>query len=370
MYRVIFAAGARPNFMKVAPVLLEIRRYRSIKSYLVHTGQHYDKNLSKIFFNDLNLPVPHFSLGIGSGTHGTQGARVMMEFEKIVQRHDPHAVVVVGDVNSTLGCALAAVKTRCMNARYRPLIAHIEAGLRSHDWRMPEEYNRRLTDAVSDMLFTTEPTARKNLMREGINPQNIYFVGNVMIDSLKRSLKRAQESRVLSRLKLQEKSYAILTLHRPTNVDERQRLRNLLAVLKKITRILPIVFPVHPRTRKMLVEHNPEHKFLTTVPPQGYLDFLKLMMHARFVLTDSGGIQEETTVLRIPCLTLRENTERPITVTKGTNILVGADRERIMDAVGRIMEGKVKKGTIPKFWDGRAAQRICKALHNRLVSSW
>ncbi len=369
MYRIIFAAGARPNFMKVAPVLLEIRRYRNIRSYLVHTGQHYDKNLSKIFFNDLVLPVPHFSLGVGSGTHSAQGARVMMEFEKIVQRHDPHAVVVVGDVNSTLGCALAAVKNRCLNAKYRPLIVHIEAGLRSHDWRMPEEYNRKLTDVISDMLFTTEPIARTNLMREGVNPHNIYFVGNVMIDSLKRSLKRAQESRILSRLKLQERGYAILTLHRPTNVDERHKLKNLLAVLKKITRIMPIVFPVHPRTRKMLVEHKLEHDFLTTVPPLGYLDFLKLMMHARFVLTDSGGIQEETTVLRIPCLTLRENTERPITVTKGTNVLVGTDRARIMDAVERIMEGKVKKGTIPKFWDGHAAQRICKALHKRLVSS-
>lgn len=366
MYRIIFVAGARPNFMKVAPVLLEIRRYRSIRSYLVHTGQHYDKNLSKIFFDDLVLPVPHFSLGIGSGTHSTQSARVMTEFEKIVQKEDPHAVVVVGDVNSTLGCALAAVKNRCMNAKYRPLIVHIEAGLRSHDWRMPEEYNRKLTDAISDILFTTEPIARKNLMREGVDPQNIYFVGNVMIDSLKRSLERAQESRILSRLKLLEREYAVMTLHRPTNVDERQRLKKLLAVLKKITKIIPIVFPVHPRTKKMLVEHKLEHKFLTTVPPQGYLDFLKLMMHARFVLTDSGGIQEETTVLRIPCLTLRDNTERPITVTKGTNILVGADRERILDAVGRIMGGKAKKGTIPKFWDGRAAHRICTVLYKRL----
>jgi UDP-N-acetylglucosamine 2-epimerase (non-hydrolysing) len=231
---------------------------------------------------------------------------------------------------------------------------------------MPEEYNRKLTDAISDMLFTTEPIAGKNLMREGVSRQNIYFVGNVMIDSLKRSLKRARESRVLSRLKLQERGYAVLTLHRPTNVDERQRLKKLLAVLKKIAKIMPIVFPVHPRTRKMLVEHKLEHEFLTTVPPQGYLNFLKLMMHARFVLTDSGGIQEETTVLRIPCLTLRENTERPITVTKGTNTLVGADRERIMGAVGRIMEGKTKKGTIPKFWDGRAAHRICTVLYKRL----
>ena len=262
--------------MKVAPVLLEFRRYRNIKSFLVHTGQHYDRTLSKVFFNDLILPVPHFSLGVGSGTHGTQSARVMMKFEKIVQRCDPHAVVVVGDVNSTLSCALAAVKTRCINTRYRPLIVHIEAGLRSHDWRMPEEYNRRLTDAVSDILFTTEPIARKNLMREGIDPENIYFVGNVMIDSLKHSLKRAQESRVLSRLKLQENGYAVLTLHRPANVDERQRSKKLLAVLKKISKIMPIVFPVHPRTRKMLVEHNLEYKFLTAVPPQGYLVFLKL----------------------------------------------------------------------------------------------
>jgi UDP-N-acetylglucosamine 2-epimerase (non-hydrolysing) len=353
--------------MKVAPILVEFQRYRDVKVYLVHTGQHYDKDLSEIFFADLKLPVPHFSLGVGSGTHGAQSARVMMEFEKIVQRHDPHAVVVVGDVNSTLGCALAAVKNRCGNTGYRPLIVHIEAGLRSFDWRMPEEYNRKLTDAVSDMLFTTEPAARKNLLREGIDPQNIFFVGNIMIDSLKHSLDRARASRVLRRLKLRERSYAVLTLHRPANVDERKRLKKLLGILKKITRVVPVVFPIHPRTRKMLTKHGLKFDFLTTVRPQGYIDFLKLMMDAAFVLTDSGGIQEETTVLGIPCLTLRENTERPVTVSRGTNTVVGIDSNKIMSTINTILSGKAKKGTIPKLWDGRTAQRICKALHERLT---
>jgi UDP-N-acetylglucosamine 2-epimerase (non-hydrolysing) len=356
--------------MKVAPVLIEFQRYRDIKPYLVHTGQHYDNTLSSIFFGDLRLPVPHVSLNVGSGTHSVQSARVMVEFEKTLKKIDPHAVVVVGDVNSTLGCALAAAKDRCSNAGYRPLIVHIEAGLRSHDWRMPEEINRKLTDAVSDMLFTTEPVARKNLVREGIDSKNIFFVGNVMIDSLKRSLKRAQESRVLSRLKLQERDYAVLTLHRPTNVDERQQLKKLLAVLKKITKIMPVVFPVHPRTKKMLASHKLEYGFLTTVRPQGYLDFVKLMMDAAFVLTDSGGIQEETTVLDIPCLTLRENTERPVTVTKGTNTVVGLDGTKIMNTVHAILKGKPKRGKTPRLWDGHTAERICKALHERLVSSW
>lgn len=370
MYRVIFIVGARPNFMKVAPVLASCRRYRDIKTYLVHTGQHYDKTLSEIFFDDLALPVPHFSLKVGSGTHSTQSARVMMKFEKILQSHDPHAVVVVGDVNSTLGCALAAVKSRCSNVQYRPLIVHIEAGLRSRDWRMPEEYNRQLTDAVSDMLFTTEPVARENLLQEGIDPKNIFFVGNVMIDSLKRSLPQARQSSILTRLHLQPQSYAVLTLHRPSNVDERRTLKKLLGILKKVTQRMPIVFPVHPRTRKQLTELGLKFDFLTTMRPLGYLDFLKLMTDAMFVLTDSGGIQEETTALRIPCLTLRDNTERPITVTRGTNLLVGTDRDMIMAAVAAILEGKAKKGSIPRLWDGHAAQRICKVLHKRLVSSW
>lgn len=352
--------------MKVAPVLIEFQRYRDVKPILVHTGQHYDKDLSKIFFDDLKLPEPHYSLGVGSGTHSKQSARVMVEFEKIVKKHDPHAVVVVGDVNSTLGCALAAAKSRCSNVQYRPLIVHIEAGLRSFDWRMPEEFNRKLTDAVSDVLFTTEPAAHENLLREGIRPRNIFFVGNVMIDSLKRSLDRARASSLLTRLKLQNRAYAVLTLHRPVNVDDPKKLKKLLGILKKIARIVPVVFPVHPRTKKMLAEHDFNSDFLMTVRPLGYHDFLKLTMEAAFVLTDSGGIQEETTVLGIPCLTLRENTERPITVSRGTNTLVGTDGKKIMNAVDTILNGKTKKGTIPKLWDGRAAQRICKTLHERL----
>jgi len=356
--------------MKAAPVLIEFQRYPDVKPFLVHTGQHYDRNLSSIFFRDLKLPVPHVSLNVGSGTHSVQSARVMIEFEKTLKKLDPHAVVVVGDVNSTLGCALAAVKNRCSNTAYRPLIVHIEAGLRSHNWRMPEEINRRLTDAISDVLFTTEPIARKNLLREGIHSQKIYFVGNVMIDSLKRSLDRARASSIVARLRLETRAYAVLTLHRPTNVDDPKKLKKLLGILKKITKIMPVVFPVHPRTKKMLAEHKLKYDFLTTVRPQGYLDFLKLMMDAAFVLTDSGGIQEETTVLGIPCLTLRENTERPVTVTKGTNSVVGLDGKKIMDTVHAILKGKPKRGTIPRLWDGHTAERICKALHERLVSSW
>jgi len=368
-YKVIIVVGARPNFMKAAPVFVEFKKYEKIDPLLIHTGQHYDNNLSKVFFDDLKLAEPHFYLGVGSGTHSIQTAKVMIEFEKILLEQNPHLVMVVGDVNSTLACALAAVKYRCANQQYYPLIAHIEAGLRSYDWQMPEEINRRLTDSLSDFLFTTEPGAEDNLIKEGIDTEKIFYVGNVMIDSLLKSKKKAEESEILTQLKLKKKNYAVLTIHRPTNVDDREDFKKLLNALKKVSKSIQIIFPIHPRTKKMLPKYHMNTDFLKIIPPLGYLDFIKLLIHAKFVMTDSGGIQEETTVLNVPCLTLRKNTERPVTVTMGTNIIVGKDQMKIIEETDKILQGKGKKGQIPKFWDGRTAQRICKIVYDFLKTN-
>ncbi len=365
-YKIIIVVGARPNFMKAAPVYEEFKKYPEIKTILIHTGQHYDQNLSRVFFDELKLPEPKFYLGVGSGSHSIQTAKIMIEFETILQKQKPNMIVVVGDVNSTLACALSAAKYRCLNKVYQPLIAHIEAGLRSFDWRMPEEINRRLTDALSDLLFTTEPQANDNLLKEGIEPNRIFYVGNVMIDSLLKFKAQARKSKILKELKLKEKNYALLTIHRPTNVDDKKDLEKLLQVLKKIADSIEIVFPIHPRTRKMLEDYKISIDFLRTVPALGYLDFLRLMSDAKFVLTDSGGIQEETTVLGIPCLTLRKNTERPITFSVGTNTVVGNEPTHIISEVKKILQGKAKKGNIPEFWDGRTAERICKIVYDYL----
>lgn len=365
-YKIIIVVGARPNFMKAAPVFIEFKKYRQIDPLLIHTGQHYDRNLSKVFFDDLRLPKPHFHLGVGSGTHSVQSGKIMIKFEKILVEQNPHLVMVVGDVNSTLACALAVAKYRCSNRYYRPLIAHIEAGLRSFDWRMPEEINRRLTDSLCDLLFTTEPIAQENLIREGIDTNNIFYVGNVMIDSLLKFKEKAEKSKILKELRLKKKNYVVLTMHRPTNVDDRKDLKKILIALKKVSKLVQIVFPIHPRTKKMLHGYRISTDFLKIIPPVGYLDFLKLMMNARFLFTDSGGIQEETTVLNVPCLTLRENTERPITVSTGTNTIVGKDQAKIIRETRKILSGQNKKGQIPKFWDGKAAQRICKIVYNYL----
>lgn len=368
-YKIIIVVGARPNFMKAAPVFIEFKKYKEIDPLLIHTGQHYDNNLSKVFFDDLKLANPNFYLGVGSGTHSVQSAKVMIEFEKILVEQNPHLVMVVGDVNSTLACALAAAKYRCSNQQYNPFIAHIEAGLRSFDWHMPEEINRRLTDSLSDFLFTTEPDAEDNLIKEGIDAKRIFYVGNVMIDSLLRFKKKAEESTILTQLELKNKSYAVLTMHRPTNVDDREDFKKLLSALKEVSKSIKIIFPIHPRTKKMLHEYRVNIDFLKIIPPLGYLDFIKLMIHAKFVMTDSGGIQEETTVVNVPCLTLRENTERPVTVTMGTNIVVGKDQMKIMQETDKILQGKAKKGQIPKFWDGMAAQRICKIVYDYLKNN-
>lgn len=365
-FKIIVVVGARPNFMKAAPIFVELKRFKNIEPMLIHTGQHYDTSLSKVFFQELSLPQPDAHLGVGSGTHAEQTGKTMITFESILSKHKPHLVIVVGDVNSTLACALATVKVRCANKDYYPLLAHVEAGLRSFDWHMPEEYNRRLTDAISDFLFTTEPSGARNLEREGIDRKRIFFVGNVMIDSLMRFKKRAEHSDILQRLKLEKKKYTLLTMHRPSNVDDKRALRGLLHVLRRITRLLDVVYPIHPRTEKMLKQYGLSADFLKIVPPLGYLDFLQLMMNARCVLTDSGGIQEETTVLKIPCLTLRNNTERPVTVSEGTNTIVGKDPEKIFSTVEYILEGKMRKGKCPKFWDGKAARRICRTIDAHL----
>jgi UDP-N-acetylglucosamine 2-epimerase (non-hydrolysing) len=357
--------------MKAAPIITQFERYKDIENILIHTGQHYDEELSKVFFDELGLPKPDFYLGVGSGPHGEQSGKVMIELEKILRDLDPDIVIVLGDVNSTLAGALTAAKLRCGHTRYRPAIAHIEAGLRSNDWRMPEEINRRLTDVLADLLFTTEPRARENLLKEGIAVEKIHDVGNVMIDSLFGYKTKAEKSDILEKLNLEKENYAVLTMHRPGNVDAKGGLISILDGLEKITASLEVVFPVHPRTQKMFKSYNIEHDFLKTTPPLGYLDFIKLLMHAKIVLTDSGGVQEETTALNIPCLTLRENTERPITIEQGTNVLVGKDPDRIVEQAMMILGGKRKHSTIPKLWDGKAATRICRIIltyleaHNR-----
>jgi UDP-N-acetylglucosamine 2-epimerase (non-hydrolysing) len=363
--KVILACGARPNFVKIAPLMRAIDKHNAsspgnaIQPVLVHTGQHYDYEMSQVFFQDLELPKPDIYLGVGSGTHAEQTGRVMIEFEQVLFAEKPDLVVVVGDVNSTLAAALAAVKL-CIP------VAHVEAGLRSHDRTMPEEINRLLTDAVSDYLFTPSPDADENLKKEGIPEEKISLVGNVMVDSLLYSKKKAQRSKILSLLRLREQNYALLTLHRPENVDRRGSIMQILEALEGISRRIPIAFPVHPRTKKNiqnfglgeLLEGKPIH----LVEPLGYLDFLNLEMNAKLVLTDSGGVQEETTVLNVPCLTLRSTTERWITVTQGTNILVGNDAQKILGQALAILDGRRKEGVCPRLWDGRAGERIVGAL--------
>jgi len=354
-----FVAGARPNFMKVAPLMLAARRSR-LSCRLVHTGQHYDEQMSERFFDELELPRPDAHLGVGSGTHAAQTARVMAGFDDELERHPADIVVVVGDVNSTLACALVAAKREVA-------VAHVEAGLRSGDRRMPEEINRVLTDHLSDWLFITERSAEENLVAEGIAPSRIYFVGNVMIDTLFSHRQRALRRRVLGELGLVPGEYALCTLHRPSNVDTPDDARNTVAALREVAARLITVVPLHPRTQARLLEFGLLAELessgrLLVTDPKGYLDFLALMSQARLVFTDSGGIQEETTALGIPCLTFRENTERPVTITDGTNQLLGVDPKRTGRAVDDVLAGRRPDGRIPALWDGRAAERILKIL--------
>ena len=352
--------GARPNFMKAAPLIREFRR-RRLESLLVHTGQHYDENMSRVFFRDLELPEPDIHLGVGSGSHAEQTGRIMIAFEEIVARERPDLIVVVGDVNSTLACALVGAKALVP-------VAHVEAGLRSFDLSMPEEINRMVTDVLSSLCFTTSPEAEANLLREGVKPERIFFVGNIMIDSLLSYVEKAERSRVLEEIGVAPGGYVLVTLHRPSNVDEGGIFAGIMDALAGLARSLPVIFPVHPRTRKTIESARgavaiPEG--LKLIEPLGYLDFVKAMRHARIVVTDSGGIQEETTVLGVPCITVRENTERPITVEIGTNVLVGSDPGRIRDEAARILAGPARAHRVPPLWDGKTAGRIADVLEQR-----
>jgi UDP-N-acetylglucosamine 2-epimerase (non-hydrolysing) len=358
--RIVNVVGGRPNFVKIAPILEAMAEVPTIVPSLVHTGQHYDQEMSRVFFEDLKIPEPDFFLGVGSGTHAQQTARVMLEFEKVLEQERPDLVVVVGDVNSTLACALVAAKLLIP-------VAHVESGLRSFDRTMPEEINRILTDHLSDYLFTPSEDANENLLREGIAAVNIHLAGNVMIDTLTRYEGVARAKRAAETLGLSPRGYAVLTLHRPSNVDDPKTFAGLLDGLEGILPRLPIVFPIHPRSRRRLLEFGLDARIgslrnLQLCDPVGYLTFLSLMMDSRFVMTDSGGIQEETTALGIPCLTLRENTERPVTVRMGTNVVVGTRPERIVAEVRRILEEDRENGETPPLWDGHTAPRIVEVL--------
>ncbi len=357
--KIIIVAGARPNFMKIAPIIKEIKKTNNISYMLVHTGQHYDKNMSETFFKDLSIPSPDFNLCVGSGTHARQTAEIMVRFEDVLLNNKPDLVMVVGDVNSTLGCSIVASKMRIP-------VAHVEAGLRSFDMSMPEEINRIVTDRISDILFTTCEDANFNLMKEGVDRKNIYFVGNVMIDTLMNFASEAKKSSIHRRLNLSNKKYALVTLHRPSNVDEIESINQILSALQEIQKYTTVVFPIHPRTRQKLAKNKIYKKNIKSsmifTEPLSYLDFLCLMMRSAFVITDSGGIQEETTVLSIPCLTVRNNTERPVTITCGTNTLVGTSKRKIVAEARKILNNEYNKCGKPMLWDGSSAKRIIKIL--------
>mgnify|MGYP001384993373 CR=1 FL=1 len=360
MLKLICVCGARPNFMKIAPLMEAFAQSGKIQTLLVHTGQHYDERMSKLFFHDLGIPEPDVNLEVGSASHAVQTAEIMKSFEPVVEQFQPDWVVVVGDVNSTIACALVAVKLGVK-------VAHVEAGLRSYDRAMPEEINRLLTDAISDLLLVSDPSGLESLKREGVADEKVIYVGNVMIDTLMKHRERANQSKVLDALGLTPKKYAVITLHRPSNVDQRETLSAILDAFEEIGREIPLVFPMHPRTRKNITtlglgDRLAQITALKTPEPLGYLDFLKLMADCSFVLTDSGGIQEETTILKVPCLTLRENTERPATITEGTNRLVKPTQASIVGAYRDLKKNPIDTNRSPKYWDGRAAQRIAEVF--------
>jgi UDP-N-acetylglucosamine 2-epimerase (non-hydrolysing) len=358
--KIVNVVGARPNFMKMAPLMMEYRRHPDkFEPKLVHTGQHYDDNMSTLFFEQLQLPKPDVYLGIGSGSHSEQTAKVLVEMEKLLTAERPDLIVVVGDINSTMAATIAAAKL-CIP------VAHVEAGLRSFDRAMPEEVNRLVTDALSDYCFITSQDAYENLRREGVPAEKIFFVGNVMIDTLLQLKDVALKSDISQKISLGG-PYGFVTLHRPSNVDDKEVFAEILAALDTIQKDLLLVFPVHPRTVGRLKQFGfwgglQSRKNLKLIDPVGYLDSLCLMANAKMVLTDSGGVQEETTVLGVPCLTIRNNTERPVTITEGTNTLVGTSQSKIVEEANKIMAGKGKRGRAPKFWDGKAAQRIVQSL--------
>jgi UDP-N-acetylglucosamine 2-epimerase (non-hydrolysing) len=357
---IVLLAGARPNFMKVAPLMTVLSGDGDFEPLLVHTGQHYDRNMSDQFFSDLDLPVPDFHLGVGScGSHAQQTAEIMKRLEPVLLEVNPAAVIVVGDVNSTVAGALTAAKLGI-------LVVHVEAGLRSFDRTMPEEINRIATDAISDLLLVSEESGRLNLFREGIAPERIRFTGNVMIDSLQRHLKRAMQSDICERLEIHEQRFGLVTLHRPANVDHPGQLAEILGALSEIADDLPLYWPIHPRTRERLAAMALQVSArIHVVEPLGYLDFLCLQAGCDLVLTDSGGIQEESTVLGIPCLTLRNNTERPATIDCGTNRLAGTSKQTILEAWRQSLNHP-KQGRVPPLWDGKAAPRCHAALRELL----
>lgn len=356
--KVLHVVGARPNFMKAAPLLAEMARYPDrFRQILVHTGQHYDYNMSRRFLDDLEMPEPDECLNVGSDSHAQQTARIMLAFEPLIAKYVPDLVMLVGDVNSTLACALVCAKLGVS-------IAHVEAGLRSGDRTMPEEINRIVTDQLADFLFTPSRDANENLLREGLAPSKIHFVGNVMIDTLARLLPRALQRCTLTSLGLKPKSYILVTLHRPSNVDHAGTLKEILAALAEVSISWPVIFPVHPRTRRSIAGMDlPDwDSKVRLLDPLGYLDFLALMNSTSIVLTDSGGVQEETTYLGVPCLTVRPNTERPVTLQVGTNRLVASNRDAIVSAVREVMSRQTENGRKPEYWDGSSASRIVDVL--------
>ncbi len=363
--KIINVVGARPNFMKIAPIQKQMSLDADIETFLVHTGQHYDEKMSKLFFDDLQMPKPDIYLNVGSASHAVQTAKIMVEFEQILEKEKPDLVVVVGDVNSTAACSIVAQKMHIK-------VAHVEAGLRSFDRRMPEEINRLVTDAISDILFVTEKSGMANLKNEGVADSKVHFVGHVMIDSLINFSAKAAESTIMDELAVQKGNYGLITLHRPSNVDNYEIFSKLLDAFETIEKDLKLIFPIHPRSRKMIQNFGLEDKVnnmqnLILLDPMGYLDFMKLLHNAKLVLTDSGGIQEETTYLQIPCITMRENTERPITVDIGTNILVGTDVDLLLSEVKKIQSGNPSKSSVPDLWDGNAAKRIVEIIKKELV---
>lgn len=371
--KILCVVGARPNFIKMAALMRSFSRSPQVEARLVHTGQHYDPQLSDVFFRQLGIPAPDVELEVGAGTQTEQTAEIMRKFEGVLEAEQPHGVLVVGDVNSTIACALATVKFRlrepflwARGRRVRPVIIHVEAGLRSFDDEMPEEVNRKMTDALSDLLFVSEAAGIRNLTREGVAQERMYLVGNVMIDTLLAAREEASRTGILGKLSLVAGEYGLLTLHRPSNVDDPEALRTLLATLDSVATRLPLVFPVHPRTRARLKEASIllASSRWTVTEPLGYMECLALQSSARVVLTDSGGVQEESTALGVPCVTLRENTERPCTVSEGTNRIAGVSRAGILRAFGAAMESGIPgaRSRTPALWDGKAADRVAAIL--------
>ena len=364
--KLINIVGARPNFMKIAPLMRELSYNNKIETILLHTGQHYDEKMSHLFFNELSIPQPQINLEVGSDTQAKQVAKIMERFDETCDDIKPDAILVVGDVNSTMACSLVASKRGIK-------IIHLEAGLRSFDREMPEEINRLVTDALADLLLTPSDDATDNLFKEGVAPTKIFKVGNIMIDTLYQYMPLAQQSKILDYMGLIPQSYSLITLHRPSNVDGVEQLSSILNTFCEISKKIKIVFPIHPRTNKNIDEFGlrnitDAHPNLILTEPLGYFDFQKLMLNSKFVLTDSGGVQEETTALKIPCMTLRKNTERPVTVWEGSNELIGNDMDKLLHYAEKAINNEWKESSIPDMWDGKTSERVVKVIEEQLIN--